>query len=166
MTSSLIVYKSVIERAKYFFETVYALEMTNVMLYKSVEVKNLEMVILDVCLFEDVKGRVYRNMLKSSIRIADSPNDEGTVIENGIASLKIAFREYADDIYTVKFSVKLRDERKLVFYMEVTLENEFRPLRILNGTTIVKSLRITCMEFSGQQIRLLRSELTPISESH
>lgn len=166
MTSSLIVYKSVTERAKYFFETVYALEMTNVMLYKSVEVKNLEMVILDVCLFEDARGRVYRNMLKSSIRIADSPNDEGTVIENGIDSLKIAFRKCVDDIYTVKFSIKLKDEKKLVFYLEVTLEDEFRPLRILNGTTIVKSLRVVCMEFSGQQIRLLRSELTPISESH
>ena len=60
----------------------------------------------------------------------------------------------------------MKDEKKLVFYLEVTLEDEFRPLRILNGTTIVKSLRVVCMEFSGQQIRLLRSELTPISESH
>lgn len=166
MSFPLVVYTSIVEHSRYFFETVYGLSMTNVMLYKSLEFKNLEMVVLDLCLFENKEGRTYRNILKSSIRIADSPDDEGTLLGNVVSSLKISFKECVDDVYTVRFKLRLTDGRKLVFYAELTIDEEFRPLRILNGTFIVKSLHIVCMEFSGQQIRLLRSELTPISESH
>lgn len=161
-----VYYESVHEIYNHYFEVVYNFNMTNVHLYKSIKLSNFDTILLDVCLFEKYRGRVFRNILKSNIRICDSPDDGGKIYENSIKELRISLiKEIEKDIYILKIQLNFFEQLPIKFFIELDIGNEFKPLKILNDKVIIKNFNITFMEFTGQEIRQMRSKIKKL-ETH
>lgn len=148
------------ENYKNYFEVVYTLNIINVHLYKSIKLTNIDTVLLDICLFEKYKGKKFKNILKSNIRICENPDDEGKIYENNIKELKISLvNEIEDNIYLIKFEIIFYEQLPLKLFIELNIGDEFKPLKILNDKLIIKSFNIIFMEYTGQEIRQFRSQL-------
>ena len=161
-----VYYESVHEIYNHYFEVVYNFNMTNVHLYKSIKLSNFDTILLDICLFEKYRGRVFKSILKSSIRVCDSPDDEGKIYENSIKELKISLiKEIKKDIYILKIQLNFFEQLPIRFFIELDIGNEFKPLKILNDKLIIKNFNITFMEFTGQEIRQMRSKIKKL-ETH
>ena len=161
-----VYYESIHENYNHYFEVVYQFNMTNVHLYKSVKLSNFDAILLDICLFENYRGRIFKNILKSNIRICDSPDDEGKIYENSIKELKISLKEeIKKDIYILKIQLYFFEQQPIKFFIELDISDEFKPLKILNDKLIIKKFNIAFMEFTGQEIRQMRSKIKKL-ETH
>lgn len=148
------------ENYKYYFDVVYTLSIVNVHLYKSIKLTNIDTVLLDICLFGKHRGKKFKNILKSNIRICERPDDEGKIYENNIKELKISLvSELEDGTYLIKFQIIFTEQSPLNLYIELNIGDEFKPLKILNDKLIIKSFNVIFMEYTGQEIRQMRSQI-------
>lgn len=161
-----IYYESIHENYNHYFDIVYNFNMINVHRYKSIKLSNFDTILLDICLFENYRGRTFKGILKSSIRVCDSPEDEGKIYENSIKELKISLKEeIKKDIYILKIQLYFHEHLPIKFFIELDVGDEFKPLKILNDKLIIKNFNIIFMEFTGQEIRQMRSKIKKL-ETH